>query len=87
MLGTHAILYLNPEYVSICKKIALHQHNINEHVDIGITDAQKYYKVYTFDQPFFYQTSSNGTDEQLTSYPSYEVLQPHRTYWKPTSLY
>ena len=87
MLGTHAILYLNHEYVSICKKIALHQHNINEHVDIGITDAQKYYKVYTFDQPLFYQTSSNGTDEKLTSYPTYEVLQPHLSYWKPTALY
>ena len=25
MLGTHAILYLTPEFVSVCKKVALHQ--------------------------------------------------------------
>ena len=87
MLGTHAILYLNPEYVSICKKIALHQHNINEHVDIGITDAQKYYKAYTFDQPFFYQTSSNGTNQKLTSYPTYEVFNYNRSFWLPSQIF
>lgn len=87
MLGTHAILYLNSEYISVCEKIAYHQHNIDEHVDIGFTDIQKYYNVYAFNQPLFYQTSSNGTDQKLSSYPSQECLTYQRPFWLPTQIY
>ena len=87
MLGTHAILYLNSEYISVCEKIAYHQHNIDEHVDIGFTDVQKYYNVYAFNQPLFYQTSSNGTDQKLSSYPSQECLTYQRPYWLPSQIY
>ena len=48
---------------------------------------QRYYNVYAFDEPLFYQTSSNGTDQPLTSYPTFEVIQPDRNFWKPTVLY
>ena len=47
----------------------------------------RYYNVYAFDEPLFYQTSSNGTDQPLTSYPTFEVIQPDRNFWKPTVLY
>ena len=87
MLGTHAILYLNSEYISVCEKIAYHQHNIDEHVDIGFTDVQKYYNVYAFNQPLFYQTSSNGTDQKLSSYPSQECLTYQRPFWLPSQIY
>ncbi len=87
MLGTHSILYLNSEYISVCEKIAYHQHNINEHVDIGFTDVQKYYNVYAFDQPLFYQTSSNGTNQKLSSYPTQECLTYQRPFWLPTQIY
>ena len=87
MLSTHAILYLNLEYISVCKKIAYHHHEINEHVDIGFTDIQKYYNVYAFNQPLFYQTSSNGTDQKLSSYPSQECLTYQRPYWLPSQIY
>ena len=87
MLGTHAILYLNSEYISVCEKIAYHQHNIDEHVDIGFTDIQKYYNVYAFNQPLFYQTSSNGTDQKLSSYPSQECLTYQRPFWLPSQIY
>jgi len=87
MLSTHAILYLNPEYISVCKKIAYHHHEIIEHVDIGFTDIQKYYNVYAFNQPLFYQTSSNGTDQKLSSYPSQECLTYQRPYWLPSQIY
>ena len=87
MLSTHAILYINPEYISVCKKIAYHHHNINEHVDIGFTDIQKYYNVYAFNQPLFYQTSSNGTDQKLSTYPSQECLTYQRQYWLPSQIY
>ena len=87
MLSTHAILYLNPEYISVCKKIAYHHHEINEHVDIGFTDIQKYYNVYAFNQPLFYQTSSNGTDQKLSSYPTQECLTYQKPYWLPSQIY
>ena len=87
MLGTHAILYLNSEYISVCEKIAYHQHNIDEHVDIGFTDIQKYYNVYAFNQPLFYQTSSNGTNQKLSSYPTQECLTYQRPFWLPSQIY
>ena len=87
MLGTHAILYWSKEYVYVCEKIAYHHHNINEHVDIGFTDAQKYFNVYTFDQPLFFQTSSNGTNQKLTSYPTHECFTHMKSYWLPTQIY
>lgn len=87
MLGAHAILYLSVEYASLCSKISIHASNIADHQDIGFAEVQRYYNVYAFDDPIFYQTSSNGTDEKLSSYPSIEILQPHRALWKPTALY
>ena len=53
----------------------------------GCVEIQRYYNVYAFDEPLFYQTSSNGTDQPLTSYPTFEVIQPDRNFWKPTVLY
>lgn len=87
MLGAHAILYLSKEYASLCSKISIHASHTAEHQDIGFAEVQRYYNVYAFDEPFFYQTSSNGTDQSLTSYPTMELLQPQRTFWKPTELY
>ena len=61
MLSTHSILYLSAEYTSLCTKIAKHWSDIGDHLDIGFAEVQKYYNVYAFDEPMFYQTSSNGT--------------------------
>jgi hypothetical protein len=87
MLGAHAILYLNPEYVSICKRISMNAFNISDHQDIGFAEIQRYYNVYAFKDPMFYQTSSNGTDQSLDSYPTTELFQLNSLYWKPTALY
>ena len=86
MLGTHAILYLNDEYVSACKKVAYKQYEIEDYIDIGFTDLQKYYKVYSFDEPPFYQSSSNGTDGRLTDYPSQECFTYQKPYWLPSRV-
>ena len=86
MLGTHAILYLNDEYVSACKKVAHKQYEIEDYIDIGFTDLQKYYKVYSFDEPPFYQSSSNGTDGRLTDYPSQECFTYQKPYWLPSRV-
>ena len=47
---------------------------------------QKYYNVYAFDDPIFYQTSSNGTDQKLSSYPSIEFVQYDKRFWKPVEF-
>ena len=60
---------------------------MDEHVDIGFTDAQKYFNVYTVDQPLFFQTSSNGTNQKLTSYPTHECFTHMKSYWLPTQIY
>ena len=87
MLSAHAILYLNHEYISLCKKISQQSYEIADHQDIGFAEIQRYYNVYSFDDPMFYQTSSNGTDQPLSSYPTHELIQPHKSFWKPTSVY
>jgi hypothetical protein len=87
MLGTHAILYLNKEYTSACKRISYHQYVIEDYIDIGFTDIQKYYNVYAFDNPMFYQSSSNGTQNKLTSYPTEECFNYNRYYWLPSKIY
>jgi len=86
MLSAHAILYLNPDYVDLCKRIAYHGYLISDHHDIGFADIQKYYDVYAFDDPIFYQTSSNGTNEKLSSYPSVEITSPDRNFWLPLRI-
>ena len=87
MLSAHAILYIDKEFISMCSRVAYQSYETAEHQDIGFAEMQRYFNVYAFNEPMFYQTSSNGTDEPLTSYPSFEIIQPHRTYWKPSALY
>ena len=87
MLGAHAILYLNQEYASMCSRIAQNGYDIADHQDIGFAEIQRYFNVYAFNDPLFYQTSSNGTDQPLTTYPTVEIFQPNRNFWKPTQLY
>ena len=69
LLSALAILYLNPEYVSLCSKISKHAYNLADHQDIGFAEIQRYFNVYAFDDPFFYKTSSNGTVQHLSYYP------------------
>ena len=87
MLSAHAILYISKEFVSMCSRIAYHSYEIADYQDIGFAEIQKYFNVYAFNNPMFYQTSSNGTNQPLTSYPSIEIIQPHRSYWNPSVLY
>ena len=56
MLATHAILYISESYVDICKKIAYHYgYEVEGHLDIGFAEIQKFYKVYSYDEPLFRQ--------------------------------
>ena len=87
MLGAHSILYISKEYASLCSKISINSSHIVDHQDIGFAEIQRYYNVYAFNDPLFYQTSSTGTDNKLSSYPSQELINYNKFYWKPTALY
>ena len=86
MLSAHAILYINPDYVDLCKRISYNGYLISDHHDIGFAEVQRYYDIFAFDSPMFYQTSSNGTDKKLSSYPSTEIMMPDKRFWLPLEI-
>ena len=86
MLGAHAILYINEDFVDLYKRVAYNGYLIEDYHDIGFAEVQKYYDVYAFDNPMFYQTSSNGTNQPLSSYPSAEIYNYDGRFWLPLEV-
>ena len=87
MLSGHAIMYISDRYIDLAKRIAYHAgYNIEDHVDIGFAEVQRWHNVYAFDDPYFYQTSSGGnqtvTYSPLSEQKSVECI----TYMKPYYL-
>jgi GR25 family glycosyltransferase involved in LPS biosynthesis len=68
MLSTHAILYLNNDYANACKRIARWSAVKNQHLDIGFAENHKFYNVYAFDKPIFYQQSNEEITNKNISY-------------------
>jgi hypothetical protein len=65
MLGGHSILYLSEEYVNMCKRICYHASEIiGYNQDPGFAEVQKYFNVYSVNDPFFKQ---EGYNEAVTS--------------------
>ena len=65
MLGGHAILYLTAEYVSMCKRISHHASEvIGYNQDPGFAEVQKYFNIYSVNDPFFKQ---DGYNEAVTT--------------------
>jgi hypothetical protein len=82
MLGGHSVVYLNDFYIEMCAKVAHHAgYVIKNYQDIGFAEIQKFFNVYSLNNPIFYQTSNElGTKQSLTSFAmtqcmSYEHLQ------------
>ena len=86
MLSAHCILYFNEDYVDLCKRIAYQGYLIQDYHDIGFAEVQKYYNVYAFDNPMFYQKSSNGTNLKLSSYPTTEIYTYNSKFWLPLGI-
>ena len=88
MLGGHSILYLTKDYVDICQRICYHAgYVIEDYQDIGFAEVHKWYNIYTFDEPFFYQTSGyHGTVNSLTSYPTEECFAYNKNYFLPQRI-
>jgi hypothetical protein len=89
MLSGHSVLYYSQEYVNICKRITHHAGYVVEHFqDWGFAEIQKWYNVYTFDEPFFHQTSHLSiSNKKLTEYPNYTSLTYNRNQFRPQPLY
>ena len=75
MLSTHAMLFVTQEAVDMFSKIALHFRQVANHLDMGYAEIHKYFHIYAFDDPMFFQSSSSGTDHPLTSYLHYNVQE------------
>ena len=87
MLSGHAILYMKKDYINMCKRICYHAgYVIEDYQDIGFAEIQRWFNVYAFDDPFFYQTSSNGTIDPLTSYPTEECFNYNKNYFLPEKI-
>lgn len=80
MLGGHSIVYLSDFYREMCSKIAYHAgYVIKDFQDVGFAEVQRFFNVYTLDNPIFYQTSNLWTKNKLSSlamteYTTYDPL-------------
>ncbi|MFM9052658.1 MAG: hypothetical protein ACKOKF_10160, partial [Bacteroidota bacterium] len=81
-----SILYLTEEIVKYYRKAAESFGRMSQFHDIGFAQLQPYFNVLTFEMPMFYQTSSKGTSEALTSYKRTELRKPDRKYWLPETF-
>jgi hypothetical protein len=72
MLSGHSVLYLSDEYLNICRRISRHAgYVICDYQDTGFADIQRYFNVYSLNQPIFHQVDHPiGTRSLLTSYES-----------------
>ena len=61
MLGGHAILYLSQDYVRMCQRISHHASEIiGYNQDPGFAEVQKYFNIYSVNDPFFKQSGYNN---------------------------
>ena len=88
MLSGHAIMYITDDYINLAKKICYHAgYNIEDHVDIGFAEVQRWHNVYALDDPYFYQTSSDGnqvvTYSPLSQQQSLECITYMKQFYLP----
>jgi hypothetical protein len=61
MLGGHSILYLTSDYVRMCQRISHHASEIiGYNQDPGFAEVQKYFNIYSVNDPFFKQNGYNN---------------------------
>jgi len=79
MLGGHAIVYLSSEWVEMARRCCYHAgYVIESYYDIQVAEVQRFFNIYSLDDPYFYQTSSDGnqkvTYEKLSTQQSLECF-------------
>jgi hypothetical protein len=61
MLGGHSILYLTRDYVKMCQRICKHASDIiGYNQDPGFAEVQKYFNIYSVNEPLFKQSGYNN---------------------------
>lgn len=88
MLSGHAILYLSEIYREMCVRIAYHAgYVIGNYQDVGFAEIQKWFNVYCFDRPIFYQVDHPiGTRNLLTSYQSTTCMNINPSQFYPYKI-
>ena len=76
MLGGHSVIYLSEDYRKMCEKVSYHAgYIIKDYQDVGFAEIQKFFNVYSLNNPMFYQTSNElGTKQSITSYTTKECM-------------
>jgi hypothetical protein len=88
MLGGHSIIYLTEDYKKMCEKVSYHAgYVIKDYQDIGFAEIQKFFNVYSLNNPMFYQTSNAlGTKNNITSYHTSECLSVNNLQFYPYKI-
>jgi len=76
MLGGHSVIYFSEDYKKMCEKVSYHAgYVIKDYQDVGFSEIQKFFNVYSLNNPMFYQTSNElGTKQNVTSYKTDECM-------------
>jgi hypothetical protein len=76
MLGGHSIIYLTEDYRKMCERVSYHAgYVIKDYQDVGFAEVQKFFNVYSLNNPMFYQTSNElGTKNNVTSFSTSQCL-------------
>jgi len=91
MLTLHAVLYITDGWIEMARKAcefaAYKVQAPSGYCDIQVAECQRWYNIYAFDNPYFYQTSAEGnqrvTYQTLSKQQLVEIYQPIRQYWLP----
>jgi hypothetical protein len=88
MLATHAILYLNAEYINIIKRAAFHTgYVIKNYNDVAFAELQRFFNVYSVDSPFFAQTSNlEATNKSISSIRHTECMSINTLNFYPYTI-
>ena len=91
MLSGHAVLYITSQWIDMVRKACQFAgYKIESYYDVQVAEVMRFFNVYAFDDPYFYQTSSDGnqtvTYQSLSKQQSIEIFQPIRQYWLPESV-
>jgi len=88
MLGGHAVLYLSESYREMCVRVTHHSgYVIKNYQDVGFAEIQKWFNVYCFNRPIFYQVDHPiGTRNLLTSYQTSTCMSSNPSQFYPYNL-
>lgn len=91
MLSGHAVIYLSSEWVEMVRRCCYHAgYVIESYYDVQVAEVQRFFNVYAIDDPYFYQTSSDGnqkvTYEKLSKQNSVECFSYNSKFFLPERI-